>query len=69
MGEEGLQKTNHNKIFVAAPMEITMVDVAEKLELLNKVLYKDVIELEDVKNTIKEVVPTFHEPEELNNEE
>ena len=66
MGEEGLEKTNHNKIFVAAPMDITIDDVKEKLDVLNKVLSKDVIQLNDVKDAIKEVVPTFHEPEELN---
>ena len=27
MGEEGLEKTNHDKIFVAAPMDITIDDV------------------------------------------
>lgn len=67
MGEEGLEKTNHDKIFVAAPMEITIDDVDKKLEVLDKVLDKDLIQLEDVKDAIKEVVPTFHEPEELNN--
>ena len=67
MGEEGLEKTNHDKIFVAAPMEITMENVKEKLDVLNKLLSKEVIQLDDVKDAIKEVVPTFHEPEELNN--
>ena len=67
MGEEGLEKTSHDKIFVAAPMEITMDAVAEKLQVLNKVLDKDVIQLDDVKDAMKEVVPTFHEPEVLNN--
>ena len=67
MGEEGLQKTNHNKIFVAAPMEITMDDIKNKLEILNKLLSKQIIQLDDVKATINEVVPTFHDPEELNN--
>ena len=67
MGEEGLEKTNHDKIFVAAPMEITMENVKEKLDVLNKLLSKEIIKLDDVKGAIKEVVPTFHEPEELNN--
>ncbi len=66
MGEEGLQKTAHNKIFVEEPMDITMENIEEKLEKLNKLLNKDKLQFSDVKNTIKEVVPTYHEPEEYN---
>ena len=44
-----------------------MENVKEKLDVLNKLLSKEIIKLDDVKGAIKEVVPTFHEPEELNN--
>ncbi len=38
MGEEGLEKTNHNKIFVAEPMNITMEDIEEKLKIFEEIL-------------------------------
>lgn len=66
MGEEGLQKTAHDKIFVAEPMDITIKDIEAKLEKLESLLEKENAELIDVKNTIKEVVPTYHEPENIN---
>lgn len=61
MGEEGLQKTSHNKIFVAEPMEITMEDIELKLDKLKKLLDKENAGLEDCKETIKDIVPTYHE--------
>ena len=67
MGEEGLENTAHNKIFVAEPMDITMEEIAIKLEELNKLLEKKDIKKEEIKESMKKVVPTFHEPEDLNN--
>lgn len=61
MGEEGLQKTAHNKIFVAEPLDITMNDIEEKLEKLNLLLNKENANLDDCKKTIKEIVPTYQE--------
>ena len=61
MGEEGLQKTAHNKIFVAEPLDITMNDIEEKLEKLNVLLNKENANLDDCKKTIKEIVPTYQE--------
>jgi FlaA1/EpsC-like NDP-sugar epimerase len=63
MGEEGLQKTAHNKIFVAEPIDITMEDIGNKLNKLSNLLDKEDVELEVVKEVVKEVVPTFEEPE------
>ncbi len=63
MGEEGLQKTAHDKIFVAEPMDITIEDITQKLEKLTKLLNKENVSFEDIKNTIKEVVPTYKESE------
>ena len=68
MGEEGLEKTAHNKIFVAEPMDITMEDISQKMEAFSKVLEKKEVTIGDIKNTMKEVIPTFHEPEEINKE-
>ena len=69
MGEEGLQKTSHNKIFVAEPMDITMEDIDKKLEKLRFLLDKKDIKFQDIKDTIKEVVPTYHEQEKYNKEQ
>ena len=66
MGEEGLQKTAHNKIFVAEPMNITMEDIKEKLEKFMNLVSKENVNLEEVKTIMKETIPTYHEPEEIN---
>lgn len=66
MGEEGLEKTNHNKIFVAEPMNITMKDIEEKLQKLQTILDKDNIDNGELKEIVKSVVPTFKEPDDVN---
>ena len=66
MGEEGLQKTAHDKIFVAEPLDITIDDIKEKLGKLNVLLEKENADLNDTRNTIKEIVPTYCEPEKVN---
>ena len=68
MGEEGLEKTAHNKIFVAEPLDITIEDVENKLAKFNEILNleEDKVKLKDVKEIMKEVVPTYKEPEEVN---
>ena len=68
MSEEGLEKTAHNKIFVAEPLDITMDDIKEKLGKFEKVLdlEENEVKYEDVKDIMKSVVPTYKEPEEVN---
>lgn len=66
MGEEGLEKTNHNKIFVAEPMNITMKNIEEKLQKLQTILDKDNIDNGELKEIVKSVVPTFKEPDDVN---
>jgi len=61
MGEEGLQKTAHNKIFVAEPIDITLKDIDKKLDKFKELLEKECIEIVDIKNTMKQVVPTYKE--------
>ena len=61
MGEEGLQKTAHNKIFVAEPIDITLKDIDKKLDKFKELLEKECIEIGDIKNTMKQVVPTYKE--------
>ncbi len=56
MNEEGLQKTAHSKIFVGQPINITFNELNEKLAMLEDALKVDDNE---VKNTLKKVVPTY----------
>ena len=69
MSEEGLTSTKHNKIFITEPMNITMEELEEKLEKLKELLKLEKDENSEVKRYIKEIVPTFKEPEEVNKEE
>lgn len=69
MSEEGLTSTKHNKIFITEPMSITMKELEEKLEKLKELLKLEKDENSEVKKYIKEIVPTFKEPEEVNKEE
>lgn len=59
MNEEGLEKTSHDKIFVAAPMTITMQEIEEKLRKLDGLLEKEKVGMQEIKNIVQEVVPTF----------
>ena len=67
MAEEGLEATKHDKIHIAEPMDIDMEKVEYKLErlmtLINTLTNED---LGEIKNTIKEIVPTFKEGEQVN---
>ena len=56
MAEEGLEKTAHNKIFVAEPLELTMEDIENKLDKYRDILNKDNIDEEKVKEEIKELI-------------
>lgn len=67
MSEEGLTSTKHDKIFISKPMHMEMTELEEKLELLKKLEYNEKYSNENIKNTMKEVVPTYKEPEEVNN--
>ena len=69
MSEEGLTSTKHDKIFITEPMSITMEELEEKLENLKELLKLEKDENCEVKKYIKEIVPTFKEPEEVNKEE
>ena len=63
MGEEGLEKTEHNKIFVAAPMEISMEDIKEKLDKFDVLLEKDEVSKVEIKAVVKDIIPTYRENE------
>ena len=66
MKEEGLEKTEHDKIFIGELSDITEQELEEKLEILRIMVDNEDTTLPEVKEHIKSVVPTYHEPEEMN---
>ena len=66
MEEEGLQATKHNKIFVSQPMHLEMEELKEKLKVLDKLEYDENYSRSHVKEVMKEVVPTYKDPKEVN---
>lgn len=67
MSEEGLTSTKHDKIFISKPMHMEMTELEEKLNILKELEYNEKYSNENIKNTMKEVVTTYKEPEEVNN--
>ena len=64
MNEEGLEATKHDKIHVAEPLNITMEQLEEKLDKLDNLLETSNNEDKDeIKNTMKQIVPTYRIPE------
>ncbi len=57
MSEEGLKKTRHEKIFIGSPLDITMEELKPNLELLKKA--SETNNVEEIKNVIEKVVPTY----------
>ena len=68
MDEENLQKTSHEKIFITEPMNFTMNDIEEKLDSLRVLIDDDITDKTQIKDTLKECVPTYTSPEEFNGE-
>ena len=66
MEEEGLQATKHNKIFVSQPMHLEMKELEEKLDRLSKLEYDEKYSRKHIKDMMKEVVPTYKDPKEVN---
>ena len=66
MAEEDLTSTKHNKIFVSKPMHMEMKELEERLNILNRLEYDEKYTKEAVKKTMKSIVPTYREPEEVN---
>jgi len=65
---EELTKTDNNMIFVEKDSPLTREEVEAKLDVLKAAVTAAENELgsEKVKEAIKQVVPTFHDPEEVN---
>ena len=62
MAEEGLTSTRHEKIFISKPIEVSQKEIKEALEELDTVQYNKNYSIKKVKEIMKEVVPTYHEP-------
>ena len=56
MNEEGLKKTAHSKIFVGQPIDMTVLELEEKLAILKDAMLE---ESTDMKEVMKSVVPTY----------
>ena len=70
MTEEGLQATKHDKIHITKPMNINMQIVEDKLEKLKELIESSSNEEhEKIKDTMKELVPTYKEVSEINKTE
>ncbi len=54
-----LEKTKYEKIFIEEPNDITVGEINEKLNLLYSVVDREYITYKEIRDTMKEVVPTF----------
>lgn len=61
MAEEGLTSTKHDKIFISKPTEVSYNDVRSSLKELSMIEYNKNYSIKRVKDTMKKVVPTYHE--------
>lgn len=59
MKEEGLQKTENKKIFIGEPTQLDEKDILEKLAKLKKLIENEETPIEEIKDIIQEVVPTY----------
>ena len=64
MNEEGLKTTKHEKIFVGKPSRITSKELETKINRLQKLVEMPNVGMEQIKETMKQIVPTYVEPEE-----
>ncbi len=59
MKEEGLQKTENKKIYIGELTDLDEKDIAEKIEKLKGLVCNENTPIEEIKSTIKDVVPTY----------
>ncbi len=64
MSEERLKSTQHSKIFIGKQIDISLEEVEEHIEKL--VRAADSQDKELIRKTLREAVPTFKEPEQVN---
>ncbi len=68
MAEEGLSATKHNKIFISNPLEIDEEELKKNLESLKKLDYDTKYGVNKVVSLMKRAVPTYKDPNEINNQ-
>ncbi len=66
MSEEGLTATKHDKIFISKPMYLEQKQLESKLDMLRELDYDENFTRKKIKDAMKEVVPTYKDPEEVN---
>ena len=59
MKEEGLRKTENKKIYIGKLTDLNEKDISEKLEKLKKLVQDENTPIEDIKQVIHDVVPTY----------
>ncbi|MEE0210767.1 MAG: nucleoside-diphosphate sugar epimerase/dehydratase [Negativibacillus sp.] len=64
MKSDGLMKTTSSKIFIERQQEISQDEMDEKLDILHKALQAG--GRENIRLAMKQVVPTYRDPEEVN---
>lgn len=64
MSEEGLQSTEHNKIYIGKPTFESISSLNKKLDELKNLLIEDNDKM--IKEKMKQIVPTYREPKEVN---
>lgn len=63
MKEEGLTQTEHNKIFIGKPSNITNEELENKIEILQELVTDENVEISKIKQTMRKIVPTYKEAE------
>ena len=61
MEEEGLSKTEHNKIFIGQLSDITYDELEEKINVLDSLIQDENVAMKTIKQTMTNIVPTYHE--------
>ena len=67
MSEEGLTSTDNKKIFIGKPVDFDTNKVKQHLEVLNKIIENENVELID--SVMREFVTTYIRPEDANRKE
>lgn len=69
MNEEGLKKTENKKIYIGELTDLDEEDILQKLTKLNTLVEDENTPINEIKNTIHEVVPTYILKKEMEKEE
>lgn len=59
MKEEGLRKTENKKIYIGKLTDLNEKDITEKLEKLKHLVENENVPMQEIKETIHDVVPTY----------